>query len=431
MLTFLSIFGQGIDLSRLVPQAEPAQLYVVGNVQSYPKMSKSSVLINMAKDKYLNENVIIGIDSKYVKYSVYDLLRYFLIFNGYGSSDLNKFKNTGYRNNSPNVEIEGFNKELTRLSKIQQTSLLTSLPFNFISNINQTSDPFDYSFFFYLIANKAISSNHKLELGCIALLQGSDPNIMPNITQNLLSQLDPKLKLCDIFKVFLAGDYERIIRIFKMYSDDFKRGIWEDKLGDFIKTLRNQQEIIRYLERQKLSSELSRDLRRQYNSYQYPENRSVFNQSSALPQQEKGFFGRLRDKVSSVWRNPFRKQPEVLPQEPIIMTQPYGPQAEQSLPSINFSQRLRERTQPLTVMSGGSKIKLRTFHFLEPKSYNEHAFRAEKPIIAGKMAYDFLRTHYKLKKGSSIMFTIEDREKDRKYDYTGEKVNNKIIIKST
>ena len=82
-------------------------------------------------------------------------------------------------------------------------------------------------------------------------------------------------------------------------------------------------------------------------------------------------------------------------------------------------------------MLGGSKIKLRTFHFLEPKSYNEHAFRAEKPIIAGKMAYDFLRMHYKLKKGSSIMFTIEDRIKDRKYNYIGEKVNNKIIIKST
>lgn len=81
--------------------------------------------------------------------------------------------------------------------------------------------------------------------------------------------------------------------------------------------------------------------------------------------------------------------------------------------------------------TGGSKIKLRTFHFLEPKSYNEHAFRAEKPIIAGKMAYDFLRTHYKLKKQSSIMFTIEDRIKDRKYNYIGHKINNKIIIKST
>ena len=439
MLTFLSIFGQGIDLSRLVPQAEPAQLYVVGNVQSYPKMSKSSVLINMAKDKYLNENVIIGIDSKYVKYSVYDLLRYFLIFNGYDSSDLNKFKNTGYRNNSPNVEIEGF-KEFTRLSRRQQKSLsndlvLTSLPFNFISNINQTSDPFDYSFFFYLIANKAISSNHKLELGCIALLQGSDPNIMPNITQNLLSQLDPKLKLCDIFKIFLAGDYERIIRIFKMYSDDFKRGIWENKLGDFIKTLQNQKEIIRYLERQKLSSQMSRDLRSimYNNSSQYQGNTSVFNQSSTLPQQqEKSWFGKLGDRFRSI-QNPFRKsQQEVLPEGPIITTQPYVQPYLQQNPSYSISNISEYQREPaMSVMSGGSKIKLRTFHFLEPKSYNEHAFRAEKPIIAGKMAYDFLRTHYKLKKGSSIMFTIEDRQKDRKYNYIGEKVNNKIIIKST
>ncbi len=432
MLTFLSIFGQGIDLSRLVPQAEPAQLYVVGNLQSYPKMSKSSVLINMAKDKYLNENVIIGIDSKYVKYSVYDLLRYFLIFNGYDSSDLNKFKNTGYRNNSPNVEIEGVNSNMLRYSK-RYDPILTPLPFNFISNINQTSEPFNYSFFFYLIANKGISTNHKLELGCIALLQGSDPNIMPNFAQNLLSQIDPNLRLCDIFKMFLAGDYERIIRIFKMYSDDFKRGIWEDTLGEFMKTLRNQQEIIKRLERERLSSQMSRDLRsRMYNnSYQYPENRSVFSQSSALPQQqEKGFFGRLGDRFRSI-PNPFRKsQQEVLPQGPIITTQPYVQPYLQQNPQYSIS-NLSKYQPSQTVMSGGSKIKLRTFHFLEPKSYNEHAFRAEKPIIAGKMAYDFLRMHYKLKKGSSIMFTIEDREKDRKYNYIGEKVNNKIIIKST
>ena len=92
---------------------------------------------------------------------------------------------------------------------------MNKLPFHFISNINQTSDPFNYSFFFYLIANKGISANHKLELGCIALLQGSDPNIMPNFAQNLLSQIDPNLRLCDIFKMFLVGDYERIIKIFK------------------------------------------------------------------------------------------------------------------------------------------------------------------------------------------------------------------------
>jgi hypothetical protein len=437
MLTLLSIFGKGIDLSKLVPQAEMARLYVVGNAQYYPEIAKSSVLINMAKDKYLNEKVIIGIDSKYVKYSVYDLLRYFLIFNGFDSANLNnKKKNTGYINNSPNVEINGFNEQLTRLSRIQQTSLsndpvlpntpvLTSMPFNFISNINQTSDPFDYSFFFYLIANKGISTNHKLELGCIALLQGSDPNIMPNFAQNLLSQINPNLRLCDIFKMFLAGDYERIIRIFKMYSDEFKKGIWDDKLGEFMKIMINQQEIIKYLQREQLSSQISRDLRRNWNynnSSQYQENNSMFNRSPTIPQQEKSWFSKIRDRFP----NPFRKQQqqEVLPQGPMITTQPY-------VPSYSISDLSRYQPQQQSVMSGGSKIKLRTFHFLEPKSYNEHAFRAEKPIIAGKMAYDFLRMHYKLKKSSSIMFTIEDRQKDRKYNYIGEKVNNKIIIKST
>ena len=427
MLTFLSIFGKGIDLSRLVPQAEPAQLYVVGNAQVYPEISKSSVLINMAKDKYLNEKNIIEIDSKYVKYSIYDLLRYFLIFNGFDSSKIINFikGNTGYyRNNNSN-------DFLTRVQMGQQSSIeqqllvnslnnklptndpvLTPLPFNFISNPNQTSDPFDYSFFFYLIANKGISNNHKLELGRIALLQGSDPNIMPNFAQNLLSQIDPNLRLCDIFKMFLGSDYDKIIRIFKLYSDEFKKGIWDDKLGEFMKILRDQKEKIKYLQREMLSSQMSHGLRsRMYNNS---------SQSSASPIQEpKSWYSRL-----------FRKQEPQIQQSPIIQTRPdfqsYPNASYQPYPISNLSSQLT------TVQAfGGSKIKLRTFHFLEPKSYNEHAFRAEKPIIAGKMAYDFLRTHYKLKKGSSIMFTIEDRIKDRKYNYIGEKVNNKIIIKST
>jgi len=435
MLTFLSIFGKGIDLSKLVPQAEPAQLYVVGNAQVYPEISKSSVLINMAKDKYLNEKVIIGIDSKYVKYSVYDLLRYFLIFNGFDSAKIINFikGNTGYyRNNNSNDFLTRV--QMGQQSSIEQQSLvnslnnklpkntpvLTSMPFNFISNINQTSDPFDYSFFFYLIANKGISTNHKLELGCIALLQGSDPNIMPNFAQNLLSQIDPNLRLCDIFKMFLDNDYDKIIRIFKLYTDKFKKGIWDDKLGEFMNILRDQKEKIKYLQREMLSSQMSRSVR----------GRNYSSQSSAPTIQEpKSFFSRFGEKASSF----FRRQEPQIQQPPIIQTRP-----DFQLPSNASYQpySFRDLSSQLTTVPavpayGGSKIKLRTFHFLEPKSYNEHAFRAEKPIIAGKMAYDFLRTHYKLKKGSSIVFTIEDRIKDRKYNYIGEKVNNKIIIKST
>ena len=211
--------------------------------------------------------------------------------------------------------------------------------------------------------------------------------------------------------MFLVDDYERVIRIFKLYSNKFKKGIWDDKIGEFMKILKDQKEKIEYLQREMLSSQMSRSLR----------GMNYSSQSNAPQIQEpKSWLSRIGDKTSSFFRKP----------EPQIQTRPdfqsYNNPTYKPYPISNFSSQLT------TVRAyGGSKIKLRTFHFLEPKSYNEHAFRAEKPIIAGKMAYDFLRTHYKLKKGSSIMFTIEDRIKDQKYNYIGEKVNNKIIIKST
>ena len=429
MLTLLSIFGGGIDLSRLVPQTDIAQIYIAGNKQVLPKRTESSVLISMAKDKFLNEKNILGIDSKYVKYSVYDLLRYFLIFNGFDSSNFIKYitGNIGYTRNNSNLNKDDFIIRASRgqQSLLEQQSLIEQLKknklintdriltknlFNFISNINETSKPFGYSFFFGLAGNKGISSDHKLELGCIALLQGADPNIMPNIAQNLLSQIDPKLKLCDIFKLFLAGDYERVIRIFKLYSTEFDRGEWDDKLGDILKKLFAKNEIIKRLERERLSSSMSSNLRRRTGS-----NFSFLEQPIS---QDNSWLRRKENKTSE----------QAFPQS-MLQTQPIEQQSMLTqvpvLPTINLSQY----SDPL--LFGGSKIKLRTFHFLEPKSYNEHAFRAEKPIIAGKMAYDFLRTHYKLKKESSIMFTIEDRIKNKKYNYIGEKVNNKIIIKST
>ena len=216
---------------------------------------------------------------------------------------------------------------------------------------------------------------------------------MPNIAQSLLSQIDPNLKLCDIFKMFLRENYEKAIQIFKLYSPNlFNKPEWDDRLGAIQDILKKQERNIKFLERKLLSSKISSDLRK----------RTDFNFS---------YLNKPQQQLSSEFRGMNLATP---PQQSILTTSP-----------------LSQQYNPYYTGTGGSKIKLRTFHFLEPKSYNEHAFRAEKPIIAGKMAYDFLRTHYKLKKGSSIMFTIEDRIKDRKYNYIGEKINNKIIIKST
>ena len=134
MLTLLSIFGGGIDLSRLVPQTDIAQIYVAGNKQVYPKRTESSVLISMAKDKFLNEKNILGIDSKYVKYSVYDLLRYFLIFNGFDSSNFIKYitGNIGYTRNNSNLNNDDFIIRASRgqQSLLEQQSLIEQLKKN-------------------------------------------------------------------------------------------------------------------------------------------------------------------------------------------------------------------------------------------------------------------------------------------------------------
>ena len=443
ILTLLSIFGSGIDLSLLVLQSDIAKKYIVrpGKQISFERVS-SSILIAMSKEKFLNEKNILSIDSKYVKYSIYDLLRYFLIFNGFDSSNFTKYfsiRNTGYRNNykkdnsygKDNSDFFKQNDFLTRIARgaqslgqqnlsVLESMSLPSIPFNFISNINETSKPFNYSFFFYLISNQDISVNHKIELGCISLLQGADPNIMPNIAQDILSQLDSKekkLSICDIFKVFLGSDYERIIRIFKLYAlNEFSKGVWDDKFGEIQKILKTQEDIIRNLRRQQMNLQQTNiPLANTSIPLSRVNNRSML---PLVPIEQN--LNHESSYLSSVPIDPNLSHGSMLTTVPL------------SVGKLRPKQ-LAPFQQPAQMIAsfGGSKIKLRTFHFLEPKSYNEHAFRAEKPIIAGKMAYDFLRTHYKLKKGSSIMFTIEDRQKDRKYNYIGEKVNNKIIIKST
>ena len=431
ILTLLSIFGTGIDLSLLVLQSDVAQKYIVRTVKPISlEPVSSSILIAMSKEKFLNEKNILAIDSKYVKYSVYDLLRYFLIFNGFDSSNFTKYfsiRNTGYRNNFET----GNNEFITRMARgaqslgTQNLSVLESMslppmPFNFISNINETSKPYNYSFFFYLISNQDISVNHKIELSCISLLQGANPNIMPNIAQDILSQLDSKVKrlsICDIFKVFLGSYYERIIKIFKFYSpNEFSKGVWDNKLRQIKKIMENQESTISRLRREQMSLQRT-NLPLQSRTFGNSESNllKLNTRQNTIPL------------IKTVPIKPTSSTGSMLTNVPIIRQ--FGRLNPTQLAPF---QKDQFASQLSTVSAyGGSKIKLRTFHFLEPKSYNEHAFRAEKPIIAGKMAYDFLRTHYKLKKGSSIVFTIEDRIKDRKYNYIGEKVNNKIIIKST
>ena len=403
ILTFLSFFGNGIDLSRLVPQNDTIKKYFNGNARRYIDVKvELSTLIAMSKEKYLNESSILkNMNPIYVKYSIYDLLRYFLIFNQFNSAN--------------------FKKYLNQNSKIQLSD--TKNLFNFFSNINQPTEPSRLTLFYSLmIENKDISLEHKIELGCLALLSGSDPNLIPEYSKITAQKLG--LNACDIFKISFGSDYTKIIEKFRKFSNLFNKN-WDDIEQNIQKKLIEQQSTIEHLRHElNRSSLLKFDMKR---------NLERKNRSSSLLQPQFGL------PISSPLNSQTIRSLNLASSFP---QKNFSSSILTSVPSSYLNLQTARRPNGLNFTQlklpinqyssfGGSKIKLRTFHFLEPKSYNEHAFRAEKPIIAGKMAYDFLRTHYKLKKDSSIMFTIEDRIKNKKYNYIGEKVNNKIIIKST
>lgn len=66
--------------------------------------------------------------------------------------------------------------------------------------------------------------------------------------------------------------------------------------------------------------------------------------------------------------------------------------------------------------SGGATAKLRTFHFADNKKYSHNVFRAIKPINAGRLAFEFIRDHYRIG-GKEIVFTIIDKHNKKHYKY--------------
>jgi curved DNA-binding protein CbpA len=64
----------------------------------------------------------------------------------------------------------------------------------------------------------------------------------------------------------------------------------------------------------------------------------------------------------------------------------------------------------------GTTTKLRTFHFADNKKYSHNVFRAIKPINAGRLAFEFIRDHYRIG-GKEIVFTIMDKHNKKHYKY--------------
>lgn len=66
--------------------------------------------------------------------------------------------------------------------------------------------------------------------------------------------------------------------------------------------------------------------------------------------------------------------------------------------------------------NAGATAKLRTFHFADNKKYSHNVFRAIKPINAGRLAFEFIRDHYRIG-GKEIVFTIIDKHNKKHYKY--------------
>lgn len=96
----------------------------------------------------------------------------------------------------------------------------------------------------------------------------------------------------------------------------------------------------------------------------------------------------------------------------------YANSTDQSPEQINksLSPSYKYRNPQLLIQNAGAKATLRTFHFADNKKYSHNVFRAIRPINAGRLAFEFIRDHYRIG-GREIVFTIIDKHNKKHYKY--------------
>ena len=88
-------------------------------------------------------------------------------------------------------------------------------------------------------------------------------------------------------------------------------------------------------------------------------------------------------------------------------------------PSYNYKNQqtsMQNQQSLVRVQNAGAKATLRTFHFADNKKYSHNVFRAIRPINAGRLAFEFIRDHYRIG-GREIVFTIIDKHNKKHYKY--------------
>jgi len=411
ILTLLGSVKGGIDLSNIVPTEVPVQILTIGQQsQSQPIYLRSNILCQLSKeDSLYNTNVVMGGQNNTIANSSYNILNFIFFFNG--------------------VIINGNQLKL-------------------FSDINAKTVPFSYTPLFYVLGNRTLTNfQQKLRLVSLMINQGANPTIMPNIAQNASKKNMPVFNtICELLHTYYQGPlYEQLNNVLlrnAKYKKTCQTYYNQQNLSNV-----NSQTLIQKLRQAQqkilLQSQLIAKLERQISqnkptiSSQFSSNTSQFSPFSPFHSDNQNYSQPppMQNYSQQPPTQNYRQQP--MAQSPynnsnsgyeskLFNNQNYSQQL-QPMPHNQSQPPMPNRQQyvPPPPLSGGKEIKLRTFHFPKQKSYQERAFKATQPKIAAENAYDFLKTHYKLD-GKQIVFTIEDRQKKRKYKYSAKTSKNGI-----
>jgi len=250
--------------------------------------------------------------------------------------------------------------------------------------INKTSTPYNFSPIYLLLANKTLSNIfQKTDLLQLMISCGASPNI--KVTE---SPITPQTDLISLIQSWYPNDYEDILTILK-------------KNPEFAKTV-NENYLQKMRQRQYALSGISG-----------MPSQSIYSDPSLI--------GSLQQQLLDRQRQLDIAQSQLTLQDSLLGRNLLPSEQNQN---IDYSQGFYNGPGlpvgypvPRYPMYGGSRIKMRTFHFPDQKEYDEHIFTATSPKIAAENAYDFLKTHYKLLT-PTIVFRIEDRGTGKSYKYS-------------
>jgi len=271
---------------------------------------------------------------------------------------------------------------------------------HFFDDVNSQEIPTGITPLFYVLGNRTlVNIEQKVDLIKLFISQGADPTILPDWEQMTTVKMPFFKNICNLIQLYYQGPvYQQINSV----------------LSENKKYVKQCQTFVQGRSAQDIISEYQRQIA-------YLTKETEF-QANVIRQ--------LREGSSEDMPEEMQSSQELSPPLPTSFSTPYSNETSLNTPRISESYQPGLTSEGMENFSGGKKIQLRTFHFPKGDKFSGRAFRAVKPKIAAENAYDFIKTKYNISK-KEIMFTIEDREKDKKYNYTG-RTNSKgeDIIKS-